>query len=459
MRQVGRRRRRALVPIVAALLLGACSADWSTWGFGVDRQGYNAAESTISTGNVGQLHQRWSVDLGAYINAAAVVATGVNVGGVAKDLVYVGTEHGILFALTTDGKIVWYRSLGSHQMNCPDTPDMIYGVSASVVYDRAGNRIFAAGGDGHVYALDPATGNILNGWPVAISSDPGHETVYSAPTLFGGRLYVELAGRCDQTPYHGRILAIDTSTRATNQFYVTGSATGPNGGGIWGWGGVSIDPANGDVYAATGNALIRPENAFYAEHVIRLSSTLQVKAAHSPGVAIVDDDFGSTPVLFQKNGCPPQLVVEQKNGSLYLYDRDAIAAGYRQRVLLNQELIGVPGYSPATSMVYVVNPVTSADGTYKAGLLAFRLDAGCNLQLAWQAPAPVGVGSTPTIANGIVYYSSGSPGIVHALDASTGQPLWASGAELAGPVLAAPVVVNGILFDGSYDNHLHAWGT
>jgi outer membrane protein assembly factor BamB len=109
-------------------------------------------------------------------------------------------------------------------------------------------------------------------------------------------------------------------------------------------------------------------------------------------------------------------------------------------------------------LVYVVNPAQSVDGTYKQGLLAFKLDSSCNLQLAWQSPANVAVGSTPTIANGIVYYTGGFAGTIHAVDANTGTELWASKSEVQRPILATPVVVNGQLYAGAYDNHLHAWG-
>ena len=42
--------------------------------------------------------------------------------------------------------------------------------------------------------------------------------------------------------------------------FVSGSETGVDGGGIWGWGGVSIDPIDGNVYAATGNIFTTPES-------------------------------------------------------------------------------------------------------------------------------------------------------------------------------------------------------
>ena len=448
--------------LALVLLLSGCRVDWATWGFGVERQGFNPAENTIGTANVAQLQHKWSVDLGAYINASPIVATDINIGGTPTDVVYVGTEHGVLFAVSTAGQILWYRDLGVIQTECPDTPDSKYGVSASVVFDRQGNRVFVAGGDGFVYALDPATGANLSGWPVKITADPVHEVVFSAPTLFGNQVYFEIASHCDARPYRGRVVGINTSTRVKTVFWVTGSRTGPDGGGIWGWGGASIDPADGNLYVATGNSFTNPENRPYADHIVRLSPTLQVKAAHAPGTLIIDDDFGSTPTLFHKPGCPKQLVTEQKNGYLYLYDRDAIATGYRQRLAIRPGggFIGLPAYSPATQMVYVPNQRQPAGSPWTFGMIAFRLNANCMLELAWQTTAGPngGIPSTPTIANGVVYYSDGFHGQIHAFNAATGAKLWASGSEVTGPILATPIVVNGQLLASSYDNHLHAWG-
>ena len=60
------------------LLLSGCQVDWATWGFGVERQGYNPVEDTLGASNVAQLRHLWSVNLGADINAAPIVATGID---------------------------------------------------------------------------------------------------------------------------------------------------------------------------------------------------------------------------------------------------------------------------------------------------------------------------------------------------------------------------------------------
>jgi outer membrane protein assembly factor BamB len=450
-----------------ALLASACTIDWAEWGRGVERQGWSSAELTVSPSNVAQLQHKWSVDLGAFINASPVHAGLIDVNGTPTDLLYVGTEHGDFFAINTAGQVVWSRNLGSQVIDCPDTPDKVYGVSAAALFDRRRNSVYVAGGDGYVYSLDPATG--ATRWRTQLTSLPASEVVFSAPTLFGNHLYFEIASHCDIAPYHGRVVDINVTTHAIAHAWYSTGATGPNGGGIWGWGGASVDPANGDVYVATGNAFGTPENAFWADSVVRLSANLELKAFHKPGVEIIDDDFGSTPVLFQKPGCPPQLVVEQKNGSLYLYDRASIATGFRQKISVLDPpepgpgphelgLVGVPLYYPKTQMVYVVSRRDRTGGPYKQGLNAFTFNSDCLLVPAWQTPLFVGIAATATIANDVVYVTGGNGGKVHALNAITGQPLWNSGTSAPNPIFAAPIIVKGRLYAGGYDEHLHAWG-
>lgn len=471
---MGRNRRSARLVVAIAVLvaLGACRADWSQWGGGPARTGENRFESTITSAKAGGLHQLWATDLGGFINAAPVVAADQMIGGTKTDVIYVGTERGEFYALRANGSVIWHRNLGSHVANCPDTPDNTYGVQASAVYDRITKRVFAVGGAGYVYALDPITGAVLPGWPLQFNTDPVHNSVYSAPTLVGDLLYIETASHCDQRPYRGTIVRVDTTWRVMTKWYAgAGSPTGPEGGGIWGWGGASID-GEGNVYVATGNLFTTPENKPYGDAVVKLDRDLHVLAYNAPGVLVGDDDFGSTPTLFQKPGCPPQAVVEQKNGTVYLYDRATIGFGPVQALKIAQgedathtptpvdEFIGVPAWSAKTKLVYIANPSGTADGTYTWGMNAFRITASCRLALQWQTRAGTQsyVVGTPTVAGDVVYYPSGAARKIYAFDATTGAPRWNSGSDIPAPVFTAPAVVNGRVYAGAYDNKLHAWG-
>jgi outer membrane protein assembly factor BamB len=443
--------------IALPLVLSGCTSDWATWGNGADRRGENPSESVISPDNVPSLTQKWAVDLGGAINAAPILVHDVDVRGTPTDLLYTGTEDGTVYAVSTNGTIVWSRDVGSVLLGC-FFPNGIHGVSASVVFDRARNRVYTVGGDGNVYALDASTGSVADGWPIRLTSAPSREMVWGAPTLVGNHLYYEVASHCDRRPYRGRIVDIDPRTHTiVHTFYV--SADGADGGGIWGWGGASVDTATGDVYIGSGNSFDTPENAPYADSVVRLSSSLEVESYDTPVLGISDDDIGSTPVLFQKSGCPAQLAVMQKNGSLYLYDRDSLASGPRQRVAYGAPpLIGNVAYSNATQMLYAVNNHDSTNGKYVQGVTGFSFDANCELQLAWQTSLPVSGATAPIVANGVVYAAGGTANKVYALRATDGRLLWDSATTLVARVVAEPLVFDGRLYAVAWDGKLHAWG-
>jgi hypothetical protein len=79
----------------------------------------------------------------------------------------------------------------------------------------------------------------------------------------------------DSGLYHGGVTAIRLNHPADVRRWLTTGGTDAYAGGVWGWGGVSIDPRSGDVFAATGNSIgTTREDDGYAESVVRLSPTL-----------------------------------------------------------------------------------------------------------------------------------------------------------------------------------------
>jgi outer membrane protein assembly factor BamB len=382
------------------------------------------------------------------------------------DLAFVGTEHGAFYAIdVADGEIVWKRQFPTQELECSESPDNIFGVTAAAAIDRPENRVYVAASDGKVHALELATGRELDGWPVTITVNPDVDFVWGAPTLWKGRLYVGTASHCELGPREGRIAAIDTRTSEMERVFWISDEGPPIGGSVWGWGGVSVDPRTDDIFAVTGNVKNFPENILYGDHVIRLNRDLEPVEAHTPPAVGIDDDFGSTPVLFQRPGCPPQLAAMRKHGALYLYDRDAIDAGPKQTIDVSGEpfrFMGVPAFWPDENLLLVANPTPPPDGSYTHGMIAFRVTKGCRLELAWQKTSGRNdsVTSAPTIANGVVYYGDGMGNQVHAFNARTGDRLWSSDpADVDGAVFAAPVVVNGTVFAGAWDGRLHAWRT
>jgi outer membrane protein assembly factor BamB len=437
--------------------------DWSTYGGDAQRTGYNGNESVIGVSNAASLHASWSADLGAVMIAQPVEATGVMVSGSPKDLVYVGTEHGDFYALdASTGAVVWHRNLGSQQTGCGDMPDGVFGIGGAGAIDRTAGLVYVAGGDGRVHGLDLATGSEATGWPVRKVFTPTHEHVYGGINEFAGSLYVVVASYCDFTPYHGNVTRIDLATqKIVKAFYPAGKKV--NGGGIWGPGGVSIDPTNGHVFAATGNALTDPEFFRYSDSVVELSGSLKVRGSNYPGLTGGDVDFGATPLLFTAPGCPEQVVAKNKSGVLVVYPKGDLDSGYTQRLQIadvnDWEFNGIPAYSPVTNMVYIGNSSDSSNGPYQHGMVALKVGRHCKLSLAWQQAVGSNRDSVspPTVANGVVYYGAGGANREYAFNAATGEPLWNSASTIGGRLVAAPTVVNGQLLVASWDHHLYAF--
>jgi outer membrane protein assembly factor BamB len=447
-----------LAPIVlrvAALLLlpaGAYAADWDTYGGSNSRDGFSASEKTISASNAKRLKLRWSAPVGGLIDTQPVVASGVRVRGKRDNLVYVGSERGRFEAVNaTNGRVVWRRNLGSVQTSCHDLPS--YGITGTAQISRSRNSVFV-GTRGKVFELSLSTGHTKHKW--VITTDPHHDHNWSAMTLSHGILYVPLAGICDTDPYHGRIVA----TRVRNRkrvatWYV---ARAHSGGGIWSFGGLSAD-SRGNIYVATGDTNGPAQHLGYAEHVVRLSPHLHVQGSDYPGVPGQDADFGATPVLYQAPGCPAQLAVGNKHGRFFVYNRSRIGHGPVQRIQLGgstngeHALLGTAAYWPGARMLYVSNP--RHHGRYAAGLVAFRVNKHCRLSKVWNAKGPGGLSSSPTVANGVVYYGTGAGNHLVALNARTGRHL--KRFSVHGAMFNAPSVVGGAVYAGSWHGRLYAF--
>lgn len=93
-------------------------------------------------------------------------------------------------------------------------------------------------------------------------------------------------------------------------------------------------------------------------------------------------------------------------------------------------------------------------------MLARRFGPGCTSTPLWQtsagpAASPV---SSPTIANGVVYYADGIGQAVHAFDTDSGAELWHSATgDITGAVFSAPVVFDGRVLVSSRAGTMNAF--
>ncbi|HST25826.1 MAG TPA: PQQ-binding-like beta-propeller repeat protein, partial [Gaiellaceae bacterium] len=319
---------------------------------------------------------------------------------------------------------------------------------------------------GALHALDLATGQEAPGWPVQVVADTSGELVWGGLTMSGDKLYVPVASYCDVPDLNGafatgRLMAVDLDTRSVvATFQVVPDA--PNSmGGIWGWGGASLDPLTGDLWAATGNSWFYDltcgcisQTAGYSESVVALDPNMNVLAVDRPDTVPGendDADFGSTPLLFQPPGCPPLAAAYAKTGYIYVWLRDSLSGGPIWSFLggpsdISNAFVGEPSYSADLNELIVADARAYDDTgtiTHFDAVTGFAFGPGCSLpdEPTWTAP-DLGRGpkAPALIVGGIAFVVGGYVPGVFALDAANGAALWST--ELPQAVLAPPAFGN-----------------
>ncbi len=486
------------------------ASDWPMYGFDIAHDGYNPGETILSPTSVQTLVTKWTFsmrgkgDKTTYLGQPLLAAQ-VPVGHATKDLLLIGSNKGTMYALDANsanaaGSVVWQHALPA-AMTCSATlaPPRILATAAIERSAPGGGGTVYVASQGLVFAFDLATGATAAGWPSAglpipnLASQVTDGQVHSGLTLLNGQLYVTTSSGCgDQPPYHGQISLIDTASASVvgQWFALSGSSTPPsvNGGGIWGVGGVSIDPTpgTGGVYATTGNPLPDPGSATtppapYGEAIVQLSPDLSQLAAYDqPQPWTGDNDFAMTPVLFQPAICPGLMVAAgKKTGAFAIYRAGLTGRQVLQLKPANSQvpLIGAAAFDAGTQFLLVANP--GANAAYPRGLIALRADANCRFGLAWHTADDLNGEpivsqdtflSAPTAANGVAYFGVGHAGkgavapfapyrvyAVAETGATPGQVLWQS-SDIEGPVGTAPIIVNGRLYVVSLDAEVHAYG-
>lgn len=478
---------------------------WVTWGKSPYRNSYNPAETKLTTSNVSGLKLLWKTQLGGVITDEPIVVA--NVSGTSEgpvNVLYIGDAHANFYAMNAGtGKVLWKKVLQSETINgnstdpaqngCFDQPGGVYGVGASPVADPAGHTVYTVDGMGFLYGFRLATGvQAFRAGPMwAYDAGDNNENItnsYGALTedVDHGVVYVPSAAHCGNENYGG-VQQYAIASRAIAHWYTMG---GPpkRFGGVWGPGGAVIDPREAtdssydDLYVGTAYGPTPPSANQYPYSIVRLNENLTVNSASVNPIGATwaqDFDFGDTPLVFAPStasgcGTPMLVAAESKNGVLYLFNADNLAAGPTQTIQLGaveQDGInlGTVAYDPTRNLIYINNGSDSSSLPIKHGLIAFTVTSTCQLSLAWQVtvgPDDIrdGPPSPPTIANGVVYYADGpgsgcttvsnpkcgsEPADFNAYNASSGALLFH--ASVPGGLFTAPVVVNGRVYITSWN--------
>jgi hypothetical protein len=476
--RVGHRRNRRVVVaalvVAAAILAGAAAArptvatpaHWSAYG-GTSDVANVAVHATLDAGDARRLALRWTRKLDGSVVAQPLYLAGVRAGA-RRALVIVVTGGNSVFALdAATGAVAWRRRLGDVvQTVCGGHA----GIASTPAADPARGILYVIGSRGQLHALDVATGSELRGWPLRLVQGTDVEYVWGALRVSGPRIYVPVASHCDQPRPNGvradgRLIAVDRLTRRVERTLDVVPGPG-NMGGLWGWGGVSVD-ADRTVYAGTANSYLVAdgnliEDAGLAERVLRLSADLRrvlgsAAQTYKSEANAGDQGFGSTPLLFRPPGCPPLAAAHSKNGSLYVWER---GARFPQTVFSvrigpstdNDSLLAQPTWFAQTRTLVVGQGLSESDGV--RGPIGFRVDTRCTFTRTWQTNIGGGPIAQPLAVGRLAIVNAVAIGKLAVIDTATGGIVRLLS---TGTSYAPPIAVGRTMFAAAADGTVRAY--
>lgn len=437
---------------------------WTSYGF--DNQLTNAITSkSLTPRTVPALRLGWSLQLDGAVFASPLAA---NVDG--RRTVFASTEAGSVYAVdATDGQLVWQRNLGVVQtQECGK-----WGITSTGAIDLGRHLLFEISADGLLHALDLSTGEEAAGFPLALVTNNLYEYVWGGLRIAGDHLYAVVASYCDAGPPggampEGRMISVPLDEPDAPVIWDPVPGEG-NLGGMWGWGGVSVDPDNGTVFTGVGNSYVFSaqcncivDNAGYGDSIVALSPDLStVLDSNNPTVIppAGDLDFGAAPLLFHPQACPPLAAMNNKDGSMYVWDRTQLSKGAIVRIPLGNgtaAFVGAPSWSESNQTIYVGESVIEKDGVSVGnGVTAWHVDTGCGFRPLWQAPTGQGNQATPLVVGNVVFDGGGKTGGFFAFNGVKGTPLWSY--QTDGRTVASMISFAGSVFGADTSGVLYAF--
>jgi polyvinyl alcohol dehydrogenase (cytochrome) len=471
-------------------------SSWSGWSPTITNTRFQSRESAgLTAGEVPRLTLKWAL---GFPDASAAWSSPT----VADGRLYVGSQNGTVYSLDAKtGCIHWtYSAAGGVRTAIAVGPrssgsPVPGGVEGVFVYfgDTAANT----------YALNADTGRVV--WTRKVDDHP-LARITGSPVLYAGRLYVPVSSyeesqgadpRYECCTFRGSVSALDAATgrviwkaaMITGPLQRRGTSTagvplwGPSGSGIWS--APTIDEGRRRLYVATGNAYSAPAHTS-SDAVVALDldtgairwirqvtpgdvylSNCRAGNPNCPEVNGPDFDFGSPPILARADG-QDVLVVGQKSGIAFALDPAHDGEVMWEYRAGQGGVLGGIEWGAAADGEHAYFAVSDILQPKPGGIHAVRLATG---QRAWfTAPAaPVcGTGrgcngaqsAAVTVIPGVVF-SGSNDGALRAYGTKTGTVIWefdtnrefttvngvsAKGASLIGP---GPVVAGGMVYVNS----------
>src|SRR6266436_3997474 len=298
------------------------SVDVITYHYDNGRSGQNVNETILTPANVNstQFGKKGEFTVDGKVDAQPLYLSQVAINGQMKNVLYVATEHGSVYAFDADSingttsAFLWKTStLGSSETTsdtrgCGQVSPEI-GITATPVIDRTRNAIYViamsknASGSyfQRLHALNLSTGaelfagpqNITATYPGTGDNSSGGNVVFDPkqykerPGLLqiNGTIFTTWSSHCDIRPYTSWVMAFSADTLA--QTSVLNLTPNGNDGGIWMAGTAPAADSSGNLFFIIGNGTFDttlnasgfPVNGDCGNCFVKLSTSAGLKLA------------------------------------------------------------------------------------------------------------------------------------------------------------------------------------
>jgi alcohol dehydrogenase (cytochrome c) len=205
----------------------------------------------------------------------------------------------------------------------------------------ADGMVFRGFNDGHFVAMKITDGSVV--WEKVVADPAAGESLPMAPIAWDGKVFVGNAGS-EFFSVTGRIYALDTKTGEQIWMFHAVPDSGPAGAtwtnksntnpptGAGMWTTFSLDPANGALYAATGNPgpdfalALHPGDNLYANSILALDARSGTLLGFVQPIKhdYHDWDMDAAPAIIRTRGGRELAVAGAKDGLVYGIDRARI---------------------------------------------------------------------------------------------------------------------------------------
>jgi hypothetical protein len=411
----------ALAAAIAGVARGAASSgspashDWAR--FGYDTARHNASpDAAITAANVSTLRRRRVRIDGTIDSSPIYVANGVH----GRDAFLFTTTYGRTEALdASTGRVLWRFTPSTYKHLARSA--QITNATPALSTDRA--AVYAAAPDGRIRKLRLSDGHAL--WTTRITFDPTHEKITSSLNVFRGRVIAATGGYIgDAPPYQGHVVTMSESTGRIAHVWnslcsdrhtlIVPRTCASSDSAIWSRNGAAVDPTNGTLVVATGNAPFDGKTD-WGDSVLVLSSDASRLLRHwTPAdhehLNTSDLDLGSTSPAFLTGGLAVQ---GGKDGKLRLLDLHRLP-GPGPRTGGELQTLALPGGLDMFSEPAVWKGNWVFLSTY-AGTEALLLK-GRRLHAVWSRHV---AGTSPVLAGSLLYVAGG--GVVNVYVPTSGR--------------------------------------